>query len=99
MASKMVVNTQNLRSRATEMENFNTRFHQEVMRLREDETLLCSSYEGDAQRKFHEQFTLDMEKFDRFYSVIQQYIAQLRQDADNYDRTEAANLEIATRRR
>lgn len=99
MATKIRVTTRELRSRAEELESLNENFHQEVSKLREDETLLSTSYEGDSQKKFHEQFTMDMEKFDTFYNVIRQYITQLRQDADAYDRTEAANVEIASRRK
>lgn len=99
MAGKIRVSTRELRNRANELENLNEKFHQEVMKLRQDETNLNSSYEGDAQKKFHEQFTLDVEKFDKFYTMIQQYIVQLRSDADQYDRTENINVDIASRRK
>lgn len=99
MATKIRVSTQELRSKAQELESLNEAFRTEVIGLRDDETLLASSYEGDSQKKFHIQFAGDMEKFDRFYNTIRQFIEQLRQDADTYDRAEAANVEIATTRR
>lgn len=99
MASKIRVTTQELRNKANELESLNTAFRSDVMGLRDDEMQLAQSYEGDAQKQFHIQFTNDMEKFDRFYQTIQQFIQQLRADADNYDKTEAMNVSIAATRK
>lgn len=99
MATKIRVSTQILRSRANELEQMNNKFHQEVENLRNDENVLSTSYAGMAQKEFHKQFTMDAEKFDKFFNGIQRYIEQIRQDADDYDRVESINREIAVTRK
>ena len=99
MASKIRVSSQELRRRAEELESLNAAFSKEVGDLRDDETLLGQSYKGDAQAQFHIQFTNDAGKFDQFAQVITRFVQQLREDADAYDRAEAANVSIAMTRK
>ena len=99
MASRIRVTTQELRKQAGELENLNAAFCREVGNLGDDETLLGQSYRGDAQVQFHNQFVNDAEKFNQFAQVIAQFIQQLREDADAYDKVEAENASIAMTRK
>lgn len=93
-----ISSTAALRSKASELETLNETFHSEVRNMRDDEATLRTAYEGKSSDTFHTQFIGDMDKFDIFYNTIQQFIQQLRTNADNYDKTEAANVEIASTR-
>lgn len=95
MASRLRVTSQELRKRADELENLNTTFLAQVSGLKEDETKLAGSYQGDAQKQFHIRFVNDMEKFQAFSNAIRRYIEQLRADADSYDAAESRNVAIA----
>lgn len=99
MASKFRVTPKTLRSKADELETLNNRFKAEVSKLRDDNASLGSKWEGDARNKFNEQFLLDAEKFDKFYEGIQNYIRQLRANADEYDKVENTNTSIASVRK
>ena len=99
MATKIRVTTAELRKRANDLEALNESFKREVQGLRDDENQLSVSYEGEAQRKFHQAFMTDASKFDSFYELIRRFIQQLRTDADTYDRVERENLNIASTRK
>jgi len=93
------VTTQELTRMAEELEKMNSVFCSEILELRVDEALLSTSYEDDSQKQFHIQFSSDVEKFEQFYQTIQQFIQQLRTNADTYDKAEAANVSIAMARK
>lgn len=96
MAATIRVSTRELRNRANKLEEYNEKFYTQVTGLKEDESVLTQTFEGDSQKQFHIAFTNNAEKFDQFHAVIQKYIQQLREDADAYDRTEAENVSIAS---
>lgn len=99
MASTIrISNTADIRSKAGELETLNEAFRSEVTNLREDESTLRTSFEGESSNAFHTQFTGDMDKFDAFYRAIQQFIQQLRTAADKYDKAEADGVAIASTR-
>ena len=98
MASKFKVTPATVRNKASELENLNNQFKNEVSGLRDDNTALGSKWEGDARNAFNNEFLKDAEKFDLFYQGIQKFIEQLRQDCDNYDKVEANNTNIASTR-
>ncbi len=90
------VSTQELRNTANELEQCNEVFRTQAAGLRDDENLLSQSYEGDSQKQFHTAFMANAEKFDQFHMTVQNFIRQLREDADAYDRMEAENAAIAS---
>lgn len=99
MASRFKVTPQKLRDAADELETLNSRFKTEVGKLKEDNATLGMKWEGDARKKFDEQFRMDAGKFEQFSEGIMKFIQQLRTDADNYDKTENTNTSIASVRK
>lgn len=99
MASKFRVTPKELRNKANELEILNNRFKSEVRKLKDDNMILGMKWEGDARKKFNEQFLLDAGKFDQFSEGIMKFIQQLRTDADNYDKVENTNTSIASVRK
>ena len=59
----------------------------------------CKSFAKQFIAQFHNQFVNDTEKFNQFAQVIAQFIQQLREDADAYDKVEAENASIAMTRK
>lgn len=98
MGAKFRVNTGTVRQKADSLEEFNTRFHNSVNALRDQNLNLGSKWEGDARTAFNNEFIKDMDKFDNFYTGIMKFVQALRTDCDNYDKTEAQNTQIASTR-
>ena len=63
--------------------------------LSQQETALCSMWEGQAKDTFHQAFIRDKQQMDIFYQLIAQYIQALLEIAERYERAEARNREIA----
>lgn len=74
MASTLRVTPSELRKKAQELRELNSKFKNEVEGLNDSETTLGNMWEGDAQKAFHSQFQADREKFNVFYNGIEQYI-------------------------
>ena len=56
MASKFKVTPATVRNKASELENLNNQFKNEVSGLRDDNTALGSKWEGDVTRSDAQQF-------------------------------------------
>lgn len=95
MASKFKVTPRQVRSKADELETLLKKFKDEVTNLISDNASLGKQWEGDARTKFSEEFYKDVEKFTLFANGIEQFIQQLRVDAEEYDKIESTNTEIA----
>ena len=54
---------------------------------------------GEAQKAFRKAFNDDREKMNRFADNIDKYVQALRTDADEYERAENQNTNIATQRK
>jgi len=93
------VTTTVLRSKASDLETLNNKFNLEVNKLREACQALSSKWEGPAKTKFVEEFNKDAEKFELFKNGINNFVQQLRADADEYDKTENLNTSIAATRK
>lgn len=52
-------------------------------------------WEGDAQKAFRTAFQKDYAQFEAFYKGISDYITTLRTLAQNYDKAEDANVQLA----
>lgn len=95
MATSFRVTSAQLRSKAQELRGLNERFKDSVGNLQASEQALNGMWEGDARKSFHDAFTQNKSKFDKFASGIEDYIQRLEQAAQEYDRVEAQNVEIA----
>lgn len=93
------VNSQELRSKASQLEQLNSNFQKKVQDLSNSEQNLATMYEGDAQKAFHNAFTNDQQQFLNFYNGIAKYVQALISAADQYERAEAKNVTTATTRK
>jgi len=87
-----------LRNKAEEIKNLNSRFKNEVESLRSSEQNLKTMWEGEANDAFHSAFTKDSASMDMFADVVEQYAAALMVIADRYEAAERKNAEIARNR-
>lgn len=92
------VTSAELRKRAEEMRNLNTRFKSEEENLRGSEQNLKSLWEGEANEAFHTAFTNDAASMDMFHDAVEQYIAALLVIAERYEIAERKNAELARTR-
>ncbi len=99
MASTIRVTTKVLRQKAEELRGLNEKFKTEVAGLNDSEGRLATMWEGEAQKAFHQQFAIDSEKFQVFYTGINQYVERLIATADAYDKAEAENVSTAQTRK
>lgn len=92
------VTASELRAKAEELKGLNGNFKGEVANLESIEGALKSKWIGQANDNFHAAFVKDKGQMDSFYKLIEQYVATLLQIAAQYEKTEAANAEIARNR-
>lgn len=92
------VTSAELRRKADELKNLNSQFKSKVGELVNNEGSLVSMWEGPARDAFHNAFNSDKAQWDNFYSLIEQYIIALNNNAAEYDSKEALNVNIASRR-
>lgn len=93
-----IANTNQIRQKASQLEQLNGQFSQAVNALVESEASLASMWEGDAQKSFREAFNNDRQQFEEFFKGIGKYVQALRDAADNYDKAESKNVELAKAR-
>lgn len=87
-----------IRKKAQELRSLNSQFQKNVETLVGSEQSLASMWEGDAKTAFHNAFNNDKSQMDNFHSAIEQYAAALDRIADEYEKREAMNAEIASNR-
>lgn len=98
MASTLRVTPAELRKKAQELRELNSKFKNEVEGLNDSETTLGNMWEGDAQKAFHNEFQRDRERFNTFYNGIEKYIERLLETANAYERAESENTSTASTR-
>jgi len=59
------------------------------------EQALNGMWEGDAKNTFDKAYNQNLIQFENFYKGINEYVKALNQVADEYDRTEAINVQVA----
>ena len=74
-------------------------FRRAVEEMAGYESQLAGMWEGEAQKAFRKAFNDDREKMNRFADNIDKYVQALRTDADEYERAENQNTNIATQRK
>ena len=92
------VTSSELRARAEEMRNLNSRFKSEEEALRGYEQNLKTMWEGEANEVFHAAFTHDASSMDLFHDAVEQYIEALLVIAERYEIAERKNAEMARNR-
>ncbi len=97
--SAIMVNSTQLRQKATQLEQYNKQFKQRVDALSEKARSLGTMWEGEAKKAFHNEFTKDTQQFMNFYNGINQYVQALRDAADQYEKAEQKSLELAKTRK
>lgn len=96
--SDIQVSTRELRMKAGELRTMNGQFRTAVSNLENVEGRLNGMWDGEANDAFHAAFGSDKAQMDNFYSAVEDYAAKLEAIADEYDRAEAVNQQIATER-
>lgn len=87
-----------MRDKATELEKWNTELTKLTSDLRGHQQRLTKAWDGEANDIFDKAFNSDMVQFDNFARAIREYVQALRAAADEYERMENANKQIASER-
>ena len=89
------VTASELRAKAEELRNLNSHFKNEVAGLESTEASLKSKWVGQANESFNTAFVRDKGQMDNFNTLIERYVDALLQIAQQYEKAEAHNTEIA----
>ena len=92
------VTASELRTKAEDLRNLNSNYKNEVNGLVETEGTLKGKWIGQANDTFHNAFMKDKGQMDSFSTLIDRYVEVLLQIAQQYEKTEVANTEIANSR-
>lgn len=98
MAKSITVTTSTLKTKASELKNFNGQFKQKVESLVSEEGSLNSMWDGEANDAFHKAFQKDVNQMGNFYKTIEKYISSLQEIIKQYESAEKMNLSTATKR-
>ena len=96
--SEMVINSSTIKAQAENLSNLNVQFQSQVNELKNIESTLNSSWDGEARVTFHNAFQSDVDQMDNFFKVISQYVATLMNIAARYEQAENKNIDIASTR-
>ncbi len=96
--SEMVINSSTIKAQAENLSNLNVQFQSQVNELKNIESTLNSSWDGEARVTFHSAFQSDVDQMDNFFQVISQYVGTLMNIASRYEQAENKNVEIASTR-
>lgn len=94
MASTIVANSNQIRSKAEQLEQYNNQLNTALKALSTSEQALAGMWEGDAQKAFRTAFQKDYAQFEEFHRGITTYISTLRTIASNYDKAEDKNVAL-----
>ncbi len=92
------VTSAQLKSKAEELKSLNANFKSTVGELESTESQLNGQWDGEANDAFHAAFERDKIQMNNFYNAIEVYIQKLLEIAQNYEKAEAANTEVASSR-
>ena len=99
MASIIELTFIEMRNKANELEKWNNQLkNNKVPELRGHQQRLTASWDGVANDEFDKAFQSDMVQYQNFCRLIEDYIRALRAAADEYERMEVRNKDIANRR-
>ena len=83
------INTQEMRSVANTTEQLASDYTRQVQALYQTGGELDKMWDGDANSTFNAQLGQDQARFEALNKVLGQYVQVLRENADEYDRSEA----------
>ena len=89
------VTSSELKAKSTELRVYSAQFTQETNNMDTTESTLSTTYEGDAQKAFHNNFTTLRSEMETFKSVMQDYVTQLEVAAQGYEAAEQQAITIA----
>lgn len=96
--SAFSVTASELRRKAQDLTDLNSKLKSEIVTLEGYETQLASMWEGQAQAAFRNAFNNDKGQMNAFASAIDQYVTALLNIAAKYEQAEQKNQEIASSR-
>jgi len=94
MANIAKVNTQGMRTAATDIEGMVANYETRVQALYDVGAELDQMWDGDASQTFQTQLGSDRPKFAQLATVVRQYIDNINQSATSYDQNEQAAIGI-----
>ena len=83
------INTQEMRGVANEVEQLASDYTKQVQSLYDTGRELDNMWDGDANSTFNTQLGQDQPRFEALNRVIGQYVQVLRDNATDYDKSEA----------
>ena len=92
------VNTQKLRDTASQLNTMNSRLRNEESTMRQQQRTLTSQWDGPSNDVFDQAFNRNVNEFANFITLITDYANALNKYADDYERMERANQQIASTR-
>jgi WXG100 family type VII secretion target len=92
------VTAQQLRTKAGELRDMNSKLKGYIEELVEKEANLATMWEGEAQQAFRNAFQQDKGQMDNFYNAIEQYASALEAIAAKYEQAESTNYNTASSR-
>lgn len=98
MAISLTVTSQKLRDTAAQLRSLNARLRGELSNMSSRESSLNGMWDGQANDTFHNAYVHDVREYNDFIQAIEEYIRALLQAADEYERTENRNQQIASNR-
>lgn len=96
--SSLMISTNAVREKINQLTQLNSEFVNLVNEMSEQVSGLCDMWEGDARDAFLKNYGTSSQQFDAFSKGIQQYCQALAAMAEEHDRNEAANADIAASR-
>lgn len=96
--SQLMVTAQELRSKAAELRQRNNQVRTQLNTMISNKNSVCNMWEGEAKDNFSRAFDHDKNEINDFIQTIEQYAAALESAAEQYERTERNNVNIAQNR-
>ena len=90
------INTQEMRGVANEVEQLASDYSRQVQALYTTGSELDKMWDGDANSSFNAQLGQDQARFEALNKVIDQYTQVLRDNAEQYDKSEADAVQTVT---
>lgn len=96
--SSLMISTNAVKEKVNQLTQLNSEFVSMVNDMSDQVTSLCNMWEGDARDVFLKNYGTSTQQFKAFSQGIQQYCQALAAMAEEHDRNEAANADIAASR-
>lgn len=92
------VTSSEVRNKANSLQELNSQFRNKATELENQESSLCSMWDGVAKNAFHQAFMHDKGQMDAFNQLIDRYVQALLEIAAKYEEAEMRALEMAEAR-